>query len=85
MDNKNNEMDKTQDMKSKETIDLNLNFSEGYICAETIVPYPPGVPIILPGEQISRELIDFIKENSILEKNVIRSSNLSSGKIRVIV
>lgn len=68
----------------EETIDINLEASEGTICAETIVPYPPGVPIILPGEEISRELIDFIIKNNILEKNLIRSSNLSSGKIRVI-
>jgi len=29
----------------------------GRICKETIVPYPPGVPIILPGEAIDKETI----------------------------
>lgn len=73
-----------RDVESKDTIGINLADSESFICAETIVPYPPGVPIILPGEQITREIIDFIIENNILEKNVIRSSSLSSAKIKVI-
>ena len=36
--------------------------SEGKICAEMIMAYPPGIPIIVPGERISKEIIDYIDE-----------------------
>ena len=31
----------------------------GRICGEMIVPYPPGIPIIMPGEIISKRIIDY--------------------------
>jgi arginine/lysine/ornithine decarboxylase len=31
-----------------------LEMAEGFVAAEAIVPYPPGVPIILPGERIDQ-------------------------------
>ncbi|MBC2856716.1 MAG: aminotransferase class I/II-fold pyridoxal phosphate-dependent enzyme [Cetobacterium sp.] len=36
--------------------------SEGKICAEMIMAYPPGIPIITPGERISKEIINYVKE-----------------------
>jgi arginine decarboxylase len=35
--------------------------SEGRICAETISPYPPGIPVISPGEELTKELIDYLR------------------------
>jgi lysine decarboxylase len=35
--------------------------SAGRICAETLSPYPPGIPVISPGEEITPELIDYIR------------------------
>ncbi|MDN8740395.1 hypothetical protein Q0M07_14140, partial [Staphylococcus aureus] len=37
---------------------MNLNTSYGYIAAEDIVPYPPGIPVILKGENIRKEIVD---------------------------
>ena len=34
--------------------------SAGRICAETISPYPPGIPVISPGEEITKEIIDYL-------------------------
>jgi arginine/lysine/ornithine decarboxylase len=34
----------------------------GEIAAEMIVPYPPGVPLLLPGETISAAKIDYLTE-----------------------
>lgn len=34
--------------------------SEGKICAEMIMAYPPGIPIIVPGERISKEIIEYV-------------------------
>ena len=32
----------------------------GQICAEFIMCYPPGIPILAPGEKITQEIIDYI-------------------------
>jgi arginine decarboxylase len=36
--------------------------SAGRIAAESLAAYPPGVPNVLPGERISAETVDFIRE-----------------------
>ncbi len=38
--------------------------SAGRVCAEVITPYPPGIPVLSPGEQITPEVIDYL----VLEK-----------------
>ena len=39
---------------------IKLGDSVGRICAESIIPYPPGIPLCLPGEALSREDVDGI-------------------------
>lgn len=41
---------------------LGLLEAVGEISAETICPYPPGVPLLAPGEEITREIVETIKE-----------------------
>jgi arginine decarboxylase len=31
--------------------------SEGRICAEVVTPYPPGIPVLMPGECVTREVL----------------------------
>ncbi len=35
--------------------------SKGRICAETIAPYPPGVPVVAPGEEITDEALRYLR------------------------
>jgi len=35
--------------------------SIGRICAETLTPYPPGIPVIAPGEEITGEIVDYVR------------------------
>lgn len=35
--------------------------SPGQICAEIISPYPPGIPILAPGERITREHVEYLQ------------------------
>ncbi len=35
--------------------------SVGRICAEFVMCYPPGIPILAPGERITREILDYIR------------------------
>lgn len=39
---------------------MELNEAEGEISAEMIMAYPPGIPIICPGERITQEVIDYV-------------------------
>lgn len=34
--------------------------STGYICSEFVMCYPPGIPILAPGERITKEILDYI-------------------------
>jgi arginine decarboxylase len=45
------------------TESIALTEAEGRIIAEFVMVYPPGIPILLPGEVISKENIDYIVEH----------------------
>ena len=32
----------------------------GRVAAELVSPYPPGVPVLAPGERISQEAVDYL-------------------------
>jgi len=36
--------------------------ADGRVAAETVAPYPPGIPAIAPGEVVSRELVEALRE-----------------------
>ena len=38
-----------------------LENGAGRICAQSIIPYPPGIPFICPGERITPEVISYIR------------------------
>ena len=50
--------------------------AEGMVCARPVTPYPPGVPLLWPGEKITRAHIELIRErwyNEIGEITVVIS------------
>lgn len=49
--------------------------TEGYIAKEAIVPYPPGIPLVCPGEIISKEVLNIIKDYIINQKTIIGVKN----------
>ena len=36
--------------------------SEGWICLEQVAPYPPGVPVIAPGELVTKKCLAYLGE-----------------------
>ncbi len=40
---------------------LPLEQTEGRICSEFVMCYPPGIPILAPGERITKQILDYIK------------------------
>lgn len=63
-----------------ESTQINIDDALGKIATDAVVPYPPGVPIICPGEEITGESIEYIKRvieiggniNGISDKLLIR-------------
>lgn len=41
-------------------ISIPLRESEGRICSEFVMCYPPGIPILSPGERITADILDYI-------------------------
>ncbi len=41
-------------------VSLPLLESAGRVCTEFVMCYPPGIPILAPGEEITQEIIDYI-------------------------
>jgi len=61
-DNKNREYRKIPDRGSKD-----LSKLVGAVCTNFIIPYPPGFPILVPGQVISAEVIEFMQRLDIEE------------------
>ncbi|WP_027091017.1 aminotransferase class I/II-fold pyridoxal phosphate-dependent enzyme [Cohnella thermotolerans] len=68
-----------------ETEAVPLTESAGRIIAEFIYVYPPGIPILLPGEVISQENIDYIVEHLDVGLPVKGPEDRSVRQIKVIV
>ncbi|WP_199617748.1 aminotransferase class I/II-fold pyridoxal phosphate-dependent enzyme [Paenibacillus alkalitolerans] len=59
--------------------------ADGRIIAEFIMVYPPGIPILLPGEVISQENIDYIIEHIEIGLPVQGPEDKSLRNVKVIV
>ena len=40
---------------------LPLSSTKGRSCSEFVMCYPPGIPILAPGERITRQILDYIR------------------------
>lgn len=49
-------------LRNKEYKEIELKYSIARICMEVIVDYPPGIPILLPGEVIRKEHIQYLEK-----------------------
>lgn len=68
-----------------ETRRLSFEKAIGAIAAETIIPYPPGIPWILKGERITREKIQVLNEWISLGRKLQANSHVMIKQIDVIV
>lgn len=58
-----------------------LRKATGYIAAQTLTPYPPGIPVLIPGERITPEIRDYLLE---LSKKEIRVSGQETDTLKTI-
>ncbi|MDR2676610.1 MAG: aminotransferase class I/II-fold pyridoxal phosphate-dependent enzyme [Endomicrobium sp.] len=47
---------------------VSLKKAIGHIAAQTLTPYPPGIPIVIPGERITEEICNYLLDMS--SKNI---------------
>ncbi len=40
---------------------LPIEDTEGRVCSEFVMCYPPGIPILAPGERITRQILEYIR------------------------
>jgi arginine decarboxylase len=66
---------------SKKTKKLSLKKAVGHIAAQSLTPYPPGIPILIPGERITKEICDYLTDMSV--KN-IRLSGQESANLKTV-
>ena len=66
-----------------ETEIVSLDTAVGKICAETIIPYPPGIPLLLEGEEISLHHLKYLKQTLSFKGKIQGSTNIRHGFIRV--
>ena len=63
---------------------ISLEESVGHVIAEFVMVYPPGIPILLPGEVITQDNIEYIKKNMAAGLPVQGPEDESLGTIKVI-
>ncbi|MEW5323755.1 aminotransferase class I/II-fold pyridoxal phosphate-dependent enzyme [Geobacillus thermoleovorans] len=60
-----------------------LEDAEGHIAAETVIPYPPGVPLVWVGERIGRGHIEQIRQLLCQRAHIQGGSRLKDGQLVV--
>jgi len=55
----------------RESQKVNLNQSIGRISTDIICPYPPGIPLLIPGERINQERVDWLIKQGLMGENLL--------------
>lgn len=65
----------------KEKLYVPIAEAAGRVCAASIIPYPPGVPIACPGEILTAEVLEYVKARRAADEKVIGIT--ADGKVAV--
>ena len=58
--------------------------AEGRIAAETIMFYPPGIPVLVPGDRVDRKTLAYLRAMRAVGARVVGAADASLRTIRVI-
>ena len=61
-----------------------LDAAVGEVSAELIVPYPPGIPVLAPGEIITSAKVDYLRNGAAHGMYVSGPADPSLGTIRIV-
>lgn len=55
------------------------------VCAEFVMCYPPGIPILAPGELVTKEALDYISYAKSIGSNMTGTEDLAVEKLYVVI
>ncbi len=67
------------------SVQLPLAETVGRICTEFVMCYPPGIPILAPGEEVTKEALDYIKQAKEKGCSMTGTEDLSLNKLHVAI
>ncbi|MFN0116919.1 MAG: aminotransferase class I/II-fold pyridoxal phosphate-dependent enzyme [Elusimicrobiota bacterium] len=53
----------------------------GHISAQPLTPYPPGIPVLIPGERVTAEIVDYLED---LTERAVRVSGQEADALRTV-
>ena len=65
-------------------LSISIDDAVGKISAESICPYPPGIPILIPGEIITSDALDYLRQLLDLEGEIVGCSDPDLEKIEIV-
>jgi arginine/lysine/ornithine decarboxylase len=72
-----------KEMKSLEMIDIPISEAVNRVAAETVIPYPPGIPLLLQGEKITQAKVENLKRLIQAQAKFQGGSVLKQNKLKV--
>jgi arginine/lysine/ornithine decarboxylase len=63
---------------------VSLRGSVGEICAELVIPYPPGIPVLAPGDVIESAKVDYLHHGAALGMYLSGPADPTLSTIRVV-
>ncbi len=67
------------------SIQVPLEEAAGRICTEFVMCYPPGIPILAPGEEVTKECLDYIAMAKAKGCSMTGTEDLSLNRLNVLV
>ncbi len=64
---------------------VDFNHSIGRISGELICPYPPGIPVLMPGEEIRKQALEYVETVLALGASITGCSDPSLEQLKVVV
>jgi arginine/lysine/ornithine decarboxylase len=60
---------------------VRLKKAVGHIAAQILTPYPPGIPVVIPGERITQEICDYLMDTA---SKGLRISGQENDKLKMV-
>jgi arginine decarboxylase len=72
-----------RDALRQDNVALSLDDAVDRICAEYVIPYPPGIPLVVPGEVLSAEVLRTLKEFTSAGSKIVGPADPAGAVLRV--
>jgi arginine/lysine/ornithine decarboxylase len=72
-----------KEMAKREKRFASFSQAVGEVCAEPIIPYPPGIPMILPGERVKREHVESLEYLLMIGAKIQGGERLKTNELKI--